>query len=173
MTMREGHGIAFAAALLLGACSGGGDNHSDNDVQPEQARAASAGAAKACDILTEAAAEQALGRDATKMESTGGPMGLDMCQYGYQGERVMDTGQATLTIQPVDIGSLRKGVTDQGWTAEPVEGLGDEAFWSKDAGLHVGKGNRTAIYLVGVGGEDEAKAKDRALGLARATVAKL
>ena len=154
---------------MLAACGGSDAERSD----AAQGTAAAAGAAKACDILTEADAEKALGRDANKLEASGGPAGLDVCQYGYQGERIMDTGQATLTLQPVDIGSLRKGVTDQGWTVEPVPGLGAEAFWSKDAGLYVGKGNRTGIYLVGVGGESDEQNRQRAIDLARATVGKL
>lgn len=172
MAMRIGSVVAVGLAAVVGGC-GDGDGHSDNNIQPEQAAVAAAGAAKACDILTEAAAEQALGRDSARLETDGGPMGYDMCQYGYQGERMMDTGQATLTVQPVDIGSVRQGVESQGYSVEPVEGLGDQAFWSKDAGLHVGKGNRTAIYLVGVGGESDEKNKQRAIALARATVAKL
>lgn len=163
--------MVAAAALVLAACGSGGDAPAADKV--EAARQAAAPGAKACDILTEAAAEQALGRDSSRLESDGGPMGYDICQYGYQGERMMDTGQATVTVQPVDIGSLREGVEAQGYAIEPVEGLGEAAFWSKDSGLHVGKGNRTAIYLVGVGGESDEQNKQRALALARATVAKL
>ena len=156
-------------SALVSSC-GGSEQPADRESTPTTATSS---AAKACDVLTEADAEKALGRDASKLEGSGGPAGLDMCQYGYQGERLMDAGQATLTVQPVDIASLRQGVTDQGWATEPVEGLGDEAFWSKEAGLYVGKGNRTGIYLVGVGGEGEERNKLRTKDLAKATVARL
>ena len=85
----------------------------------------------------------------------------------------MDMGQATLTVQPVDLASRKAGVVGQGFAVEPVAGLGDEAFWSPEAGLYVGKGNRSAIYLVGVGGADPADNKQRAIDLAQATVGKL
>ena len=124
-------------------------------------------------MLTQSDAAKALGRDVTKMETDGGPAGLDMCQYGYSGERIMDAGQATVTVYPLDLGSLRKGVLEQGYKVEPLPGLGDEAFWSEEAGLYVGKGNRAAIYLVGVGGAAPADNKQRAIDLAMATVVRL
>lgn len=158
------------AGLALAGC-GGPDSAPANDGAAVETAAASG--AKACDVLTQADAARALGREVTKMATDGGPAALDMCQYGYQGERMMDTGQATVTVQPVDLASLRKGVADQGFAVEPVAGLGDEAFWSEQAGLHVGRGNRSAIYLVGVGGADPADNKQRAIDLARATVARL
>jgi len=164
--------LIVLAACVCAAC-GGPVQEAGNQAASEEPAAASAGGSKACDILTAADAKAVLGRDVEKLESSGGPAGLDMCQYGYQGERMMDMGQATITLQPVDIGSLRQGVLDQGYQAEPVPGLGDQAFWSKDAGLYVGKGNRTAIYLVGVGGEDEVEGKRRAIELAKATVSRL
>ena len=163
----------FVALVLAASACGGPGGDAANETEQAQATPAAAGGAQACDILTAADAKAVLGRDVEKLQSSGGPAGLDICQYGYQGERMMDMGQATVTLQPLDIGSLRQGVLDQGYQAEPVPGLGDQAFWSKDAGLYVGKGNRTAVYLVGVGGEDEADNKRRAIELARATAARL
>lgn len=161
-----------ALVLAASACGGPGEDRANGADQAQAAPAAAAGA-KACDIVTAADARAVLGREVEKMESSGGPAGLDICQYGYQGERMMDMGQATVTLQPVDIGSLRQGVLGEGYQAEPVPGLGDQAFWSKEAGLYVGKGDRTAIYLVGVGGEDESANKRRAIELARATAARI
>ena len=54
----------------------------------------------------------------------------------------MDAGQATVTVYPLDLASLREQVLAQGYKVEPVPGLGDEAFWSEEAGLYVGKGNK-------------------------------
>lgn len=163
--------LIVLAACACAAC-GGAAPEAGNQTSSATSAAPASGSG-ACDILTAADAKAVLGREVEKMESGGGPAGLDMCQFGYQGERMMDMGQATVTLQPVDIGSLRQGVLDQGYEAEPVPGLGDQAFWSKEAGLYVGKGNRTAIYLVGVGGEDEAASKRRAIELARATAARI
>ena len=160
------------AGIALAGC-GAADSPPANDSAAAEAETADASGAKACDVLTQADAAKALGRDVTKMATDGGPAALDMCQYGYQGERMMDMGQATVTVQPVDLASLRKGVSDQGFAVEPVAGLGDEAFWSEQAGLYVGRGNRSAIYLVGVGGADPADNKQRAIDLAKATVARL
>jgi len=160
--------LAFVAA----ACGGSGSDGSE-PVAGEAETAAAAAAPKACNLLTRADAEKALGREVQQLPNDGGPAGLDICQYGYQGERMMDAGNASVTVQPVDIASLRKGVEEQGYAVEEVAGLGDSAFWSNDVGLYVGKGNRTAIYLVRVGGEGEAQSKERAIALAKATVARL
>ena len=165
--------IIVLAACALAACGQSNDNDGGSTEAAKPAAATADSGSKACDILTAADAKAVLGRDVKKLESSGGPAGLDLCQYSYDGERMMDTGQATVTLRPIDIGSLRQGVINEGYQAEPVPGLGDEAFWSKDAGLYVGKGNRTAIYLVGVGGEDDAANKRRALELAKATVGRL
>lgn len=167
--MRLWTGIGLGG-LALAAC--GSQPASDETGSAPSTSAASAAPA-ACDILTQADAAKALGRPVDKLAADGGPAGLDICQYGYQGERMMDMGQATLTVQPVDIASLRKGVVEQGFAAEPVTGLGDSAFWSPEAGLYVGKGNRSAIYLVGVGGADPAANKASAIALAQATIGKL
>lgn len=134
---------------------------------PASAESSAAAGARACDVLTQADAEQALGKPVRPMPNDGGPAGLDLCQYGYQGERIADAGNVSLTLQPVDIASLRKGVTDAGGTAEPVAGLGDSAFWSADYGLYVGKGDRTGIYLLAAGGMTDAR--ERVIALARAT----
>src|SRR5687768_7964429 len=120
------------AGLALAGCGGSDAAPANDSVAAETADASSA---KACDVMTQADAAKALGREVTKMASDGGPAALDMCQYGYQGERMMDTGQASVTVQPVDLASLKKGVTDQGFAVEPVAGVGDEAFWSPEAGL--------------------------------------
>lgn len=158
------------AGLALPGC-GGSDAPAANDAAP--ADAAAARSAGACDVLTQADAAKALGRDVEKLPANGGPAGLDMCQYGYQGERMMDVGQVTLAIHPVDLASVKQGVLEQGFETEPVPGLGDQAFWSDEAGLYVGKGNRAAIYLVGVGGADPAANKQRAIELAEATIGRL
>lgn len=163
--------VPLALAGMAAAGCGGPGEPSAN--QPEAVEQSAGEAPSACEILTEEEAAKALGREVEKLPASGGPAGLDICQYSYQGERLIDTGQATLTIQPVDLASLRKGVLGEGYSAEPVAGLGDDAFWSEEAGLYVGKGNRTAIYLVGIGGADPAVNKQRAIDLAKATVGRL
>ena len=158
-----------SALALLSVLAGCGDSapSSGNASAPAAAAATPAAGARACDVLTQADAEKALGKAVQRMPNDGGPAGLDICQYGYQGERIADAGNVSLTLQPVDIASLRKGVTDAGGTAEPVGGLGDDAFWSPDYGLYVGKGNSTGIYLLAAGGMTDAR--ERAIALARAT----
>lgn len=121
---------------------------------------------KACDILTEADAKEALGRDVERLPNDGGPAGLDICQYGYQGERLADLGQASVTVQPVDLASAIAGAKEQGYELEPVSINGEEAYYSREIGLYVGKGNRTAIYLLGAGGLKDAKERTVALALA-------
>jgi hypothetical protein len=155
-----------SAWLLLLATASCGD--SDEPVANAPGQVAQQG--RACDILSSGDAEKALGRPVQQMPNDGGPGGLDICQYGYQGERIADAGNVSVTLQPVDIASLRKGVVDAGGTPEPVAGLGDAAFWTPDYGLYVGKGNKTAIYLLAAGGMTDAKA--RSIELARATSGK-
>jgi hypothetical protein len=138
----------------------------------EAAAAASAASpSKACEVLTEADARAALGRDVKRLPNDGGPAGLDICQYGYQGERLADTGQVTVTVQPVDLASVIAGAKQQGYDLEPLAGIGDEAYYSREIGLYVGKGNRTAIYLLGIGGLSDAR--ERTIALARATAGRL
>ena len=158
-----------ALLLLPAALAGCGDSGPASENAPAAATAAKAprAAARACDVLTRADAEKALGKAVQRLPNDGGPAGLDICQYGYQGERIADAGNVSLTLQPVDIASLRKGVIDAGGTTESVEGLGDSAFWSPDYGLYVGKGQSTGIYLLADG--SMADARERAIALARAT----
>ena len=160
--------IAALLLLPLAATACGDSAPFDNAARAPRAPAATATAApRACDVLLEADAEKALGRKVQRLPNDGGPAGLDICQYGYQGERLADAGNVSVTLQPVDIASLRKGVVDAGGKPEPVDGLGDSAFWTADYGLYVGKGDRTAIYLLGAGGMTDAKAGS--IALARAT----
>lgn len=83
----------------------------------------------------------------------------------------MDRGNVSVTVQPVDIATLKQAVTASGTVFEPVPGLGDEAYYSREAGLYVGKGSRTAIYRLGKGGLSDAR--EATIALARATAGKL
>ena len=153
---------SLALLLALPAC---GESPSTPAQTTETAAASDV---RACDVLTKADAEKALGKAVQLLPNDGGPAALDICQYGYHGERLADVGNVSVTLQPVDIASVRKGVVDSGETPEPVDGLGDSAFWSPNYGLYVGKGDRTAIYLLGANGMTDAKA--RSIELARATL---
>ena len=70
-----------------------------------------------------------------------------------------DMGNVSVTVQPLDLASVRAGAEAQGYAFEPVPGLGDAALYSDQVGLYVGKGNRTAIYLLAAGGMTDQKAK--------------
>jgi hypothetical protein len=164
--MRQHWGIVLLATAITG-CGDTDEPASTNTA----ATAAASGRSTACDILTKQDAESAFGRSAERQPNEGGPAGLDICQYSYQGERLMDSGNVSVTVQRVDISSLKKGVLDQGYSIEPIPGLGDEAFWSREAGLYVGKGNRTAIYLLAVAGQKDSKPPTEKL--ARATAGRL
>ena len=156
------------AALAATGCS----QQSEAPAGDTAARAEAASAVpKACDILTEADAKEALGRDVERLPNDGGPAGLDICQYGYQGERLADMGQVSVTVQPVDMTSAIAAAKVQGYELEPVSVIGEEAYYSREIGLYVGKGNRTAIYLLGAGGLKDAK--ERTVALARATSGRL
>jgi len=126
---------------------------------------------KACDILTRADAEEALGRAVEKLDNQGGAAGQDICQYGYQGERLTDMGNVSVTVEPVDLASVIEGAKAQGYVLEPVEGVGDAAWYSTDVGLYVGKGQRTAHYLLGANGLGDPKPK--LIVLATETVGRL
>lgn len=158
---------AFLSLLLLASCGGGGDK-SGNSAAPA---AAVASGTAACDVLTEADAERALGHKVTKLPATGGAAGFDICQYGWDGERIADTGNVSVTVHPNPIADFRKSVGDSGMKMEPVAGVGDEAFWAEGVGLYVGKGGRTALYIIG--GKGVADQKAAATELARSTVSRL
>ncbi len=160
--------VLVTAAAVAGCGGPGKDSRGASGGSAEQTVAPGS---RACDILTKADAEKALGRQAAKLDNSGGAAGYDICQYGYQGERIADSGNVSVTVHPVDIGSMRKGVADEGYSMDPVAGLGDEAFWSKEAGLYVGKGKRTAIYILGIGGESDTK--DKTIELAKSTISRL
>ena len=155
------------AALAIAGCS----QKSETPTANATASRSPSAAPKACDILTEADAKTALAHDVKRLPNDGGPAGLDICQYGYQGERLADMGQVSVTVHPVDLGTAISAAKEQGYELEPVNGLGDEAFYSSQIGLYVGKGDRTAIYLLGAEGLKDAK--ERTVAVARATADRL
>lgn len=164
-----------AACLFLIAALAACSNENQTAAAPEtaasEAEAAPATASKACDVLTKEAAAKALGRDVERLDNQGGAGGQDICQFGYQGERLADAGNVSVTVQPVDLDSVIAGAKEQGYTLEPVAGLGDGAFYSSDVGLYVGKGQRTAHYLLAANGMDDPRGK--VIALAQETVGRL
>jgi hypothetical protein len=166
-----------AAACLfliaaLSACSNENKSSTAPDTQAATAAEAAASAgSRACDVLTQEAAAKALGRDVQKLDNQGGASGQDICQYGYQGERIADAGNVSVTVHPVDLESVISGAKAQGYVLEPVAALGDGAFYSSDVGLYVGKGQRTAHYLLAANGMDDPRGK--VIALAQETVERL
>ena len=162
--------------FLLAATAACSDN--PGSAAPDGGSAADNGAplvatagSKACDVLTQADAARALGRPVEKLDNQGGAAGQDICQFGYQGERLTDMGNVSVTVEPVDLASVVEGAKAQGYVLEPVEGVGDAAWYSADVGLYVGKGQRTAHYLLGANGMDDPKGK--VIALAKETAGRL
>ena len=159
--------VPLLVALLaaLSACSAGQEQTTPktDQIADQQDSATPASGSTACEVLTQESASKALGRDVRKLDSSGGPAGQDICQYGYQGERLADMGNVSVTVHPVDLASVIEGAKSQGYELEPVAGLGDAAWYSADVGLYVGKGKRTAHYLLGANGLDDPKGKIIAL----------
>ena len=157
----------------LSACSDGQEQTtSRTDQIADQAGASPPDSGStACEVLTQESASKALGRDARKLDNSGGPAGQDICQYGYQGERLADMGNVSVTVHPIDLASVIEGARAQGYELESVAGLGDAAWYSADVGLYVGKGKRTAHYLLGANGMDDPKGK--IIALAQDTVGRL
>lgn len=166
--MRAIASIFVMAALA--ACSSQEPAATSNQPQ-ETASEAVASAPAACEVLTQEAAAKALGREVKRLDNDGGPAGLDICQYGYQGERIADMGNVSVTVHPLDLESVISGAKAQGFAFEAVPGLGDRAFYSSDVGLYVGKGQRTAQYLLAANGMDDPRGK--VIALARDTVGRL
>ena len=158
---------------LLGAAIAACSNKPEEPAPPNTAEASAAAAAdsRACDVLTREDAARALGRPVEKLDNQGGAAGQDICQFGYQGERLADMGNVSVTVQPVDLASVVEGARAQGYVLEPVAGVGEAAWYSPDVGLYVGKGQRTAHYLLGAQGLDDPK--DKLIALARETVGRL
>ena len=164
--------ILFLMAAAAG-CSDQSSPPADNGASGAVGAGApvAAAASTACDVLTQADAEKALGRAVEKLDNQGGAAGQDICQFGYQGERLADMGNVSVTVEPVDIASVVEGAKAQGHALEPVDGVGDAAWYSADVGLYVGKGQRTAHYLLGAGGLDDPKPK--LIALAKETAGRL
>ena len=163
----------LSMVAVLAACSKNPENPAQDIVSrgSSEAPAAAATASKACDVLTPADASKALGRPVENLQNPGGAAGQDICQYGYQGERIADMGNVSVTVHPVDLASVIEGARAQGFALEPVEGLGDAAWYSPEVGLYVGKGQRTAHYLLAANGMGDPKGK--VIALARDTVGRL
>lgn len=159
-------GVAAAVMAMLAAC---GSNGGEQNKATSSATATAS--SKACDILTEADAARTLGHPVKKLDATGGAAGLDICQYGYQGEKLLDMGQASVTLHDSPIAAMKQGVVAEGYDAEEVIGVGDEAFWAPQSGFYVGKGGRTALFIVGAGDIKDSKAPT--IALARATVGRM
>ena len=152
---------------LLAGC---GDKSAGNASGGAPSASASASAPAACSVLTEADAEKALGHKVKKLPATGGAGGFDICQYGWEGEHIADTGNVSVTVHANPLSDFRKSVGASGMAMEPVAGVGDGAFWTP-AGLYVGKGSRTGLYIIGGAGIADQKAA--AVALAKATVDRL
>ena len=167
--MRTAACLFLIAALA--ACSNENQTAAAPDAATAEVEATPAASSKACDVLTQEIAAKALGRDVQKLDNQGGPAGQDICQFGYQGERIADAGNVSVTVHPVDLDSVIAGAKEQGYTLEPVAGLGDGAFYSSDVGLYVGKGQRTAHYLLAANGMDDPRGK--AIALAKETIGRL
>ena len=161
--------LAILTLLICALCSCGDGKGSGNATGAAPPVAAGDSGTHACDLLTEADAEKALGHKVTKLAATGGAAGYDICQYGWEGEHIADTGNVSITLHSNPIADFRKSVGAAGMKVETVPGLGDDAFWAE--GLYVGKGGRTALYIVGGKGISDQKAA--AIGLARSTVGRL
>ncbi|HVF36722.1 MAG TPA: hypothetical protein VNA29_02125 [Sphingomicrobium sp.] len=160
--------------LLVAAIAACGENERQAPAgEPAATEIAAAASADACSILNKQAAEKALGRPVDKLDNDGGAAALEICQYGYQGEKLMDMGNVSLTYHPNDLATMRQGLVAEKATIEEVPGLGDGAIYTPEFGLYVGKGGRTAIYLLAAGGMDQAEAKKRTIALAHGTVGRL
>lgn len=157
-------------AAVLGGC-GQPSSPTGNNGATETGTAVATSGSEACEVLTQADAGRALGREVKKFDATGGAAGLDICQFGYEGEKLMDAGQVSVTIMPADLASMRAGLEREKATIEEVAGVGDAAIYTPEFGLYVGKGNRTAVYILGAGGMTDGK--ERTIALAKATVGRL
>jgi len=130
----------------------------------------------ACDMLTQADAQKALGQ-AVKPAKSRGPntIGQSICFYEGATDKAVRYVQLSLTLPPP---AIRKNMNSaqlfaqtraslQG--AQPVKGVGDKAFWGGSglkpgAGLHVLKGD---YYLtVDVASGDPVRNLAQAKGLA-------
>jgi len=152
--------LVVATTALLSGCGQSGTSASTAESQSTTKNEPSV---RACDLLSQSDAEQVLSHPVEKLNATGGAAGLDICQYGYEGERIIESGNVSVILHEQPLEAMRTGVTQSGYRAEPVAGMND-AFWSDESGLYVSKGGRTAIINLGAGGMTDAKARAVALG---------
>ncbi|MCF8034144.1 MAG: hypothetical protein K9K66_15705 [Desulfarculaceae bacterium] len=124
----------------------------------------------ACGLLTPAQVGSALGLAVNPGKPNGpNPMGQSMCFFAGKGTRVAGYAQLTLTLPPPKLrknlpaSRLFAGARSHTPEAQPVGGLGDQAFWGgtgakMGAGLHVLTGDYYLIVDTATGD----KAKDLA-----------
>jgi hypothetical protein len=171
-----GRTAIFGAAIcgLTSGCSNPGQSQIANDETATQAgRTSKLAPSDACSVLHQADAEEALGHKAEKLAADGGTANLDICQFGFQGERLMDSGHVSLIMHANSLEAMQQGVAAEKAPMEKVQGIGDGAIYTPGFGLYVGKGGRTAIYMLGVGGITPAETKDRTIALAKATIGRI
>ena len=102
-----------------------------------------------CSLVTREEAETALGLKATGPEKNSGFGQFEQCQYLASGERLVDIRSVTVQVHPIDFASVRRAYAEQGEKIEPVEGIGEAAFWAPGQGfLIVQKGKITVGFAV-------------------------
>jgi hypothetical protein len=166
--------LPCAAALLLGACGGGEKAASESGgtnaqtAEAEPAAEQTAARVSACDIVTEADAERALGMKVKREGDPGAGSMVQTCSYAADTQELTKLQNAvSVSLTPYPVSSLMPAEERQRLGSVPIEGLGDEALFTESAGLMVTKGQTTATYLMMGNGYDRRAVLTE---LARATV---
>lgn len=179
--------LSVLLAVALGLTSCGSDDASSSDSPAANSATAEGGssgdqAATAkldlCTLLTEEQVTAAMGKpvEAGKLSD---PAGFDVCGWSADSVQGVDGTDLTAMTQTIFDGSL-KGASElaaMGMTIEPVEGLGDAAYYSLEAeGTPTLAFTKNGAYLyLSVDNETftQQQAKDAELQLARQVLANL
>lgn len=166
---RLARGVLVASVLLLAACgasTGGGGSAPSTPANPGGPAGSASGAPQriACELLSNADAQAALGKPVGAPSTTGNP---HSCSY-----RGTD-GQGLLTLNTISTRHVAE-IVAQNVSGAPVSGLGDEAFYAGGAReLVVVKGDSGFSIVLAVSALDPNQTLAKAKELAQKVLAKL
>jgi|SRR5687768_2946191 len=127
-------------------------------------------APEACALVTLEEAGKATGRTFRRARPDKGPDGTMCSLIGGTG------GSISISLSPSsskkNLDDFRKLLADQGEKIEPVNGLGDEAFYWGDR-IHVRVGTRLLVIFNGDSSQPSARVRSEILALAKLGAAKL
>jgi hypothetical protein len=150
---------AFAVTMLVSTLSWSTGNGPLQSPAPD-----------ACALFTLEEAGKATGRVFRRARPDTGPEGTMCALIGGTGGNINISLSPSSSKKSLD--DFRKLLTEQGEKIEPVNGVGDEAFYWGDR-IHVRTGSRLLVIFNGDSSQPSARVRTEILALAKLGVTKL